>query len=216
VLNVGWEFLPKTALFYDATYKHQTFTKLNDRALASTALNTLINNDTITSRIGINGAITSRIGGTVAVGYHAGFFNRGDEPEGVIGTVEARYTPTNISEMALTFDRSFLPSYQGNYQDRMRMSARLRWLLVGALLISAQTGVEFLTFGFDATQKSTRDDRRYFGDLSGEYRFIDWLALTAQGTFLVDDTSFVYHWEGNSDPAKFSAFEAWLGVRAFL
>jgi hypothetical protein len=215
-LNMGWEFLPKTALFYDLTFKNQKFTQLSNRALANMAVNRLVDNNVITSRIGINGAITSRIGATVALGYTAGFYKLGDEPEGIIGSVEGRFTPTNLSEVALTFDRGFLPSYQGNYQDRMRIAARLRWLFIGALLVTAQTGIEFLTFGYDTIQRSTRDDRRYFGDLSGEYRFIDWLALTGQVNFLVDDTDFVFQLNNAMDPAKFTAVEAWLGIRAFL
>lgn len=230
-LNLGWEFLPKTALFYDATFKHQTFTKLDDRALSTMAVNRLVNNDVITSRIGINGAVTSRIGATVAVGYTAGFYDEGDEPEGVIGSVEGRFTPTNLTEAALTFDRGFLPSYQGNYQDRTRIMGRFRWLFVGALLVTAQAGVEFLTFGFDAVQRKTRDDRRYLGDLSAEYRFTDWLALTGQLTMLIDDTDFQFtlfetrvdpntmqptRMQLPPDPARFSAYEAWLGIRAFL
>ena len=229
-VNLGWEFLPKTALFYDTTFKHQTFTKLNDRALALSAVNTLVNNDVITSRVGINGAITSRIGATVAVGYTAGFYDSGDEPEGVVGSVEGRYTPTSETEAALTFDRGFLPSYQGNFQDRTRILGRFRWLFGGAFLVTAQAGIEFLTFGFDAKQNKTRDDRRYLVDLSGEYRFIDWLALTGQLSMLRDDTDFVFEFdvdEGTDssgmtitrtlrDPARFSAYEAWIGVRAFL
>lgn len=221
--NLGWEFLPKTALFYDATFKHQTFTKVEDRTLAAMAVTRLVDNDVITSRIGVNGAITSRIGATVAVGYTAGFYDSGDEPEGVIGSVEGRFTPTNFSEAALTFDRGFIPSYQGNYQDRTRILARLRWLFGGAFLVTAQAGMEFLTFGYDARQESTRDDRRYLGDLSGEYRFIDWLALTGQVGFIIDDTDFVYRIRSTVpgvadrfDPAKYHAVEAWLGIRAFL
>ena len=216
LLNVGWEFLPKTALFYDATFSHQTFTKGDNSTLRQMALTRLIDNNILTSRIGINGAITSRIGATVAVGYTAGFFASGDEPHGLIGSVEARYTPTNISEVALTFDRGFLPSYQGNYQDRTRIFARTRLLLVGALLLAARAGIEFLTFGYDPIQNAKRDDRRYFGDLSGEYRFVDWFAVTAQAGLLVDDTTFVYRVGNNVDPAKFTAVELWLGVRAFL
>lgn len=222
VLNLGWEFLPKTALFYDATFKHQTFTKVDDPNLVAASATTLIDNNVITSRVGINGAITSRIGGTVAVGYTGGFYERGDEPDGLIGSVEARFTPTNFSEAALLFDRGFLPSYQGNYQDRMRIMARMRWLFVGALLVSAQAGVEFLSFGFDQKQMRARDDIRILADVSGEYRFVDWLALTGQLSMLVDNTDFVYTFEPirgvtpPPDAAKFNAFEAWLGVRAFL
>lgn len=220
--NLGWEFLPKTAFFYDLTYTHQTYPKLDDRQLETLSLTQLSNNDQINSRIGINGAITSRLGATIAVGYAAGFYHIGDEPHGLTGLVEARYTPSLASQLALTFDRAFLPSYQGNFQERNRIYARLRWMFVGALLLGARAGVEFLTFGHDERQDPgsnvRRDDRRYFGDLTGEYRFVDWLALTGQLTLLVDDTDYQYKLRsiGTTDPAKFTAIEAWIGVRAFL
>lgn len=222
-LNLGWEFLPKTALFYDATFVHQSFPHGDDLQYSSKAITLLSDNNTITSRIGLNGAITSRFGATVAVGYTTGFFKQGPEPDGVIGSVEARFTPTRISEVALTFDHMLLPSYQGNFQERTRVFAHTRWLFVGALLIAARAGAEFLNFGRDLKQMTTRDDVRYFGELSGEYRFVDWLALTAQATLLIDDTTFVYRVPNaddptltGMDPAKFTAVELWLGVRAFL
>jgi len=216
LLNLGWEFLPKTALFYDATFTHQSYPNRNEM-LNAPRLTRLVNNNILTSRVGINGAITSRIGATAAVGYTTGFYSEGDEPDGVIGSVEVRYTPSPISEVALAFDRGFLPSYQGNFQDRTRIYARTRWLFIGALMLAARAGVEFLTFGYDAVQMSTRSDRRYFGDLSGEYRFVDWLAVTAQAGVLVDDTTFIFRIPDNpDDPARFTAVEIWLGVRAFL
>jgi hypothetical protein len=65
-----------------------------------------------------------------------------------------------------------------------------------------------------------RSDIRYSADVSGEYRFVDWLALTAQVSALIDDTDFVavaITADGDrlEDPAKFNAFEAWIGLRAF-
>jgi hypothetical protein len=81
--------------------------------------------------------------------------------------------------------------------------------------------VEFLKFGDDPVQGG-RSDKRYFGDLSGEYRFVSWLAATAQLTMLIDDTNFVFKpvtdvngLQTSPNPAKFTAFEGWLGLRAF-
>lgn len=224
-LNLGWEFLPRTALFYDATYSHQKYTNLDNSEVNRNPATSLSNNDQVSTRIGINGAITSRLGATVAVGYAAGFYQIGQDANGLIGTVEARYTPSPISELALTFDRAIMPAYQGNFQERNRVFARTRWLFGGALLIAARAGIEFLNFGRDLIQdrnQSPRDDRRYFAELSGEYRFVDWLAVTTQLGMLIDDTDYVFQLDSGdpsnpiNDPARFSAFEAWLGVRAFL
>lgn len=219
MLNLSWEFLPKTALFYDATYSYQNYLHLDDQTLANVARTQLVNNEQVSTRLGVNGAITSRIGATVALGYAAGFYAIGDDPSGIIGNLELRYTPSPIAEVALTLDRTFLPSYQGNFQARNRIYARARWLFVGAFMVVARAGVEHLRFGYDNIQMSGRQDWRYFADLSGEYRFVDWLAVTAQFNVLVDDTDFVYLSVGDlarADPAKFKAIEAWLGLRAFL
>jgi hypothetical protein len=221
-LTAAWEFLPKTALFYEGNYIRPSYPNKDESQFRNSTFTRLINSHHINSRLGLNGAITSRLGATIALGYAAGFYDSGDEYEGLVGSVEGRYTPTDASELALVLDRSFYPSYQGNFQERNRIYARFRWLFVGALLMSARAGVEFLTFGEDPVQ-GNRDDRRYFADLSGEYRFIDWLALTGQVNMLVDDTDFVFRapadatgaFAGFADPAKFTAFEFWLGVRAF-
>lgn len=224
-LNLGWEFLPKTALFYDATYAFQDYPNLNSADLRQSRLTSVVNNHQVSTRIGINGAITSRIGATVAVGYVAGFFPVGQDASGLIGTVEARFTPSEISELALTADRAILPAYQGNFQERTRIYARTRWLFVGSLLLAARAGVEFVNFGRDIIQdvnKDARFDTRYFAEVSGEYRFVDWLAVTTQLGLLVDDTEYQFDIptgvEGMffRDPAKYTAFEAWLGVRVFL
>ena len=219
-LTAGWEFLPKTALFYDATFAHQEYPKQNDSEFAGMTYSRLVNNDQLSTRIGVNGAITSRLGATIAVGYAAGFFG-GIDYEGLIGSVEGRFTPNEASELALVADRSFMPSYLGGFLENDRIYARLRWLIGRAVLIRSRIGVEFLRFGFDPLQ-GNRHDRRYFGDLSGEYRFIDWLALTAQVNMLIDDTDFVFQAPASAtgaaaipNPAKFKAFEGWLGLRAF-
>jgi hypothetical protein len=220
-LSGSWEFLPKTALFYEGSFFRQNYPNAGDQNFESIAFTRLVTSDQVTSRIGLNGAITSRFGATVAIGYGAGFYDDHNDYEGLIGNAEVRFTPTAESEVALNFDRSFLPSYLGNFQERNRVYARARWLFAGTFLVTARAGIEFLKFGVDPIQ-GARSDRRYFGDLSGEYRFIDWLAATMQLGLLVDDTNFVFKTNDNmntiraTDPAKFTAFEAWIGLRAFL
>jgi hypothetical protein len=218
-LTTSWEFLPKTALFYDASFTHQNYLNADKPEFANSSLTRLVDNNQLSTRIGLNGAITSRIGATIAAGYAAGFYG-GNDYEGLIGSVEGRFVPSEMTELALVADRNFLPSYQGNFQERNRIYARLRWLIGRAFLIGSRLGIEFIKFGPDPLQ-GNRSDRRYFGELSGEYRFIDWLAATAQFNMLIDDTDFAYRvpgangMAGTLNPAKFNAFEGWLGLRAF-
>ncbi|HKP63394.1 MAG TPA: hypothetical protein VJV78_41950 [Polyangiales bacterium] len=225
-LTGAWEFLPKTALFYDAVYSHQDYTKNGDPGVTTNAR--LIDNDQLSARLGFNGAITPRISATLAAGYAVGFF-KGNDYEGVILNAEGRWTPSEVSEWALGYERAFQSAYEGNFVLRNQIYTRLRFFFGGAFVLASKLGVEFLDFGPDPTQMDrARDDIRYSADVSGEYRFVDWLAATFQLVALIDDTDFVYENEVPDptptdpdrvttleDPAEFKTFEAWIGLRAF-
>jgi hypothetical protein len=224
-LSGAWEFLPKTALFYDSSYLHQNYTN-NDGASFDEARAQLADNDQIFSRIGINGAITSRISATLAVGYGVGFFGDGNDFEGLTLNAEGRWQPSEISEWGIGYERAFTSAYQGNFALRNQVYSRLRFFFGGAFVVANKLAVEFLDFGPDPLQSDEpRSDVRYSGTLSGEYRFVDWLAVTAELSALIDDTDFVARTEFEDresgddlvflDPAEFTTFEAWLGVRAF-
>lgn len=215
VLDGNWEFLPKTAIFYDASYARQLYTEEPTLDIARVS-----DNHTVSTRVGLNGAITPHIGATLGAGYTVLFADASDvnDFEGLNANAELRYQPAQSSEFALGYDRSISSAFQGGGQARDRISARMRLMFGGAALLSAKGGVEFLKFGVDPFQ-GKRSDRRYFADISGEYRFIDWLAVTAQGGMLIDDTDFVFEAPAGSmvpaDPAKYTSFEGWIGMRAF-
>lgn len=226
-LTGAWEFLPKSALFYDAAYTHRTYT--NEDTMNSMARTPLIDSDQITTRIGFNGAVTSRISATLAVGYAVGFFDDDNDFEGLTVNAEGRWLPTPVSELGLGYERGFMAAYQGNFVERNQIYLRLRHMFGGAFVVGSKLAVEFLDFGPDTrtmqlTNQDARSDVRYSADLNGEYRFIDWLAVTAQVSALIDDTDFITGGEfeladGSTvtfeDPAKFTTLEAWIGVRAF-
>jgi hypothetical protein len=221
-LKGAWEFFPQSALFYDATYSHQAYPN-QDRTENDPTRLPLSDNDQVKARLGFNGAITSRISATLAVGYAVGFFD-GSGFEGVTVNAEARWLPTPISELGLGYERAFGSAYLGNYVTRNQIYARVRHFFGGAFVLGSKLAVEFLDFGPDPLQSpKARSDIRYSADVNGEYRFIDWLALTAQAAALIDDTDFVTRAEFETptgtavavDPAKFKRFELWIGLRAF-
>lgn len=224
-LKGAWEFLPKSALFYDATYAHQTYTN-REQTEGDPTRQPLTDSDQITARVGFNGAITSRISATLALGYAAGFFTGGFGFDGLTVNAEGRWLPTPVSEIGLGYERAFSSAYVGNYVMRNQIYARLRHFIGGAIVVGSKLAVEFLDFGPDPLQdgeQGPRSDIRYSADLNGEYRFIDWLAVTAQASALIDDTDYVNSAEFDTangtrlavDPAKFARFELWIGVRAF-
>ncbi len=220
-LNANWEFLPKTALFYDATYSHQNYTNDGPKFVHTTKVS---DNDQISTRLGLNGAITSRISATLAAGYSAGFAHDGNDYEGVNANAEARYVPGTDTETAVGYDRTISTAYQGGHQTRDRVYLRGRWMSGGAFVINGKAGIEFIKFGVDQFQ-GKRSDQRYFADLSGEYRFVSWLAATGQVGVIDDATNFKFVTmipaSGTTpamtivDPAKYVSVEAWLGLRAF-
>jgi hypothetical protein len=214
----SWEFLPKAALFYEANYTHQDYTQ-NDKGNETTDLR-LTDNDQLSARLGFNGAVSARIAATLAAGYGVGFFG-GNDYEGVILNAEGRWTPSQISEWGLGYERAFQSAYGGNFVLRNQIYTRLRFFFGGSFVLASKLAVEFLDFGPDVTQDNReRSDIRYSADISGEYRFVDWLAATAQLSALIDDSDFVAiaaDADGNEleDPAEFKTFEAWIGLRAF-
>jgi hypothetical protein len=222
-LNLAWEFFPKTALFYDASFIHQNYTA-NDEPPRIEGASPLFDSNQVMSRIGINGAITSRISATLAAGYAVGFYQDDNDFEGLTLNAEARWIPSPISEWSLGFERAFTSAYQGNFVLRNQAYTRLRFFFGGAFVVASKLALEFLSFGEDPVQ-GEREDTRYSADISGEYRFIDWLAVTLQLGMLIDDTDFASRVEIPMadgppmiifDPAKFTTFEGWLGVRAFF
>jgi hypothetical protein len=223
-LKGAWEFLPKSALFYDALYMHQSYTN-GEQTLNDAVQSPLENNDQVRARLGFNGAITSRISATLAVGYAVGFFSGGTGFDGLTINAEGRWQPTLLSELGLGYERAFSSAYLGNYVMRNQIYLRLRQFIGGAFVVGSKLAVEFLDFGPDPLQSpEPRSDIRYIADVNGEYRFTDWLAVTAQALALIDDTDFVSRVEFEDadgetqvaeDPAEFKRFEFWIGLRAF-
>jgi hypothetical protein len=215
-LRSSWEFLPMTALFYEASLAMMRY----DDPTSSVVVD-LANSNTASTRVGINGGLTSTIGGTVAVGYVAGFYDNDQDVEGLTLNLEGRYVPNESVQFALGYDRTISQSFQGGSVGSHRVYVRNRLTLAEKFDIGAKAGVEFLKFGADAKQAgSVRRDTRIFADLGTEYRFLSWLAVTSQLGFLTDITDFKYTLPTSatttaSDDASFTAFEAWLGIRAF-
>jgi hypothetical protein len=88
----------------------------------------------------------------------------------------------------------------------------------GVFVLGATAELTFLEFGTDPLQ-GERDDIHLLGNLSGEYRFVDWFAMTAELAYWQNFSDFVFRSgmgvDMVQDPAEYRRFEAWLGVRAF-
>jgi hypothetical protein len=220
--DTSWEFLPKTALFWDGALTRLNFIRSFDE-LSATEQAALVSErhdgTMVKTRMGVNGALTARIGFTLAGGYGAGFFANDGDYESVIAQIEGRWRPREDMLWSLGYEREYMPSFQGNYTRMDRFKTSLQMMLAGRIVISSRIEASLLAFGDDPRQRE-RDDIHLLGNLSGEYRLVDWLAITAEGNYWQNITDFVFISGSGAnitgDPAKYKRIEAWLGLRAFL
>lgn len=219
--DTSWEFFPKTALFWDGSISRNNFIYSTDELDADAMEDlTVVRNDStnVKTRLGLNGALTSRIGFTLAGGYGAGFFDAGNDYEAVLAQVEARWRPEETILWSLGYDRETMTAFQGNFVHMDRLKTLAQLMLGGQVVIGGRVEVTFLDFGREAGQDE-RDDIHFLGNLSGEYRLVDWFAITAEASYWQNFTDFAFRLGPMDDeiaPAKYKKFEGWLGVRAFL
>jgi Putative beta-barrel porin 2 len=232
----SWEFLPKTALFWNGTIAFHQFVH-PEGAIGDRDDGTIVS-----SKIGINGALTQRIGFTVAAGYGAGFFDDDNDYENVLAQVELRWKPQENLLWAIGYDRESNPSFQGNFANMDRVKTRVQAFIGGVFVLAANADLTFVDFGRDDELQQERNDVQLLTKLSGEYRIVDWFAITGQLGYLQNFTDFDFALDdpdgddlplaggvdapelpngtGGDDPifdsAAYKRFEAWLGVRAFL
>jgi hypothetical protein len=220
--DTSWEFYPKTALFWDGGVTLHNFIYSMDEltpAEQSAVISERHDSTSVKTRLGLNGAVTQQIAFTLAGGYGAGFYADNNDYESFIAQVEGRWRPRETILWSLGYDREFVPTFQGNFARMDRFKTRLQFLFGGSFLLSARAEVTLLDFGQDPEQ-GERDDTHLLGNLSGEYRILDWLAITAELSYWQNLTDFVFVAGSGaaavSDPAEYKRVEAWLGIRAFL
>ena len=217
---LSWSFFPSSALVWMAEYANQQFDA--DRVANSSTL--LSDNNRVTNSIGYNGALTERFSLTAMIGYAAGFYGLGDDFDGVIGRVEARYKPRPTISLFAGYEHDYRPSFIGNFTRIHRLHADTRFVLSGALQLGIRAWVSFDKSGLALAPDGTllgnqpyREDIRFYAGLFGEYRFKAWLALFGQIGYLADFTDFQYFGtQPLLDPGgSYQRFDAWLGLRVF-
>jgi hypothetical protein len=218
-----YEFLPKTGVFWNGSFALHNYVNppgpglnRNDSRLVST-------------KAGINGGLTERVGFTLAAGYGAGFFDADGNYESVIGQAEARYRPIETVMWSLGYDREYYTAFQGNFARTDRPKTALQWMFAGVFVLGARVELSFVDYGVEASGE--RDDIHLLTNVNGEYRFTDWLAMTAELGYLRNFTDFTFTAITDAGPdmmvgtaddvttqdgAEYQRWEAWLGLRAFL
>ena len=218
----AWRFLPQTALLYDIVANVSSYPKFNfnDPVLLADSVR-------LRTRVGVNGAFTNRFSVLAMIGYGVGFYDSGDDYESVLGQLQATWAISPSTKLAVGYDRDFFRSTVGGFHRRDRGYANFQLLAFGSLLLGLEGSVAYVDFGAPLSPvaggtttplgtTADRTDIRVSGSLFGEYRITDWLAFNGTVSFTADYTDFNYLLStGVTDPADYSKFEAWFGVRAF-
>ena len=138
--SLSWLFFPTSALTYTVEYAGQNFAN-PDEILASPTL--LSDNNRVTNSIAYNGAVTETFSLTAMIGYAAGFYDIGDDFDGVIARLDTRWRPRPTIELIAGFDRDYRPSFIGNFTLMNRLYANVRFTLSGALQLGLKAWVSF-------------------------------------------------------------------------
>ncbi len=226
-VSASWEFLPKTALIYQAEAAFRDYESNSDPAAAMTTSGAARRSDGTrwAFRGGVNGALSARISATLMAGYTATFFKNGDDRDSPTVAAELRWKPTDTITTSVGYDRTLTAAFQGNFHTNDRVGAKFELLAGGAFLMSAGAHFTYVQYGadelVDETANEARVDNRVGADLSGEYRFADWIAMTANTSVTTNMTDYQLRTPGMGatpvvlDPVKFTRFDAFLGLRIF-
>jgi hypothetical protein len=221
--SLSWLFFPTSALVYDFDYARQSFEN-PDQILASPTL--LSENNRVSNSIGYNGAITERFSLTAMIGYAVGFYEIGNDFDGVIARVETRWRPRPTIALVAGYNRDYRPSFIGNFTLVNRLFADAQFTLAGALQLGLRAWVSFDQSGLALAptlpptllgNQPYRKDTRVYAGIFGEYQFKAWLALFGRVGYLADFTDFQYLGTAPLlDPAAgYQRLEVWLGIRVF-
>jgi len=214
--QLSWTFLPKTALFQMLDVAFQSYA-----SGAGNSVSTLNDNKRVSTEMGLNGALSPAWGLTLAAGYGAGFYDNNVDYESITLRTQVRWKISEAVKSSLGYQRAFQSTFQGNFARTDAIRAEVNVVMGGVFYLQPSVGVNFVDFGptsQDGTQ-GARNDIYLDATLSGEYRVIDWLAITAEVAYMQNFSEYSYIVQGLAgpvaDPVKFQSVEAWLGVRAF-
>jgi hypothetical protein len=223
IVGGTWRFFPFTAAVYRGEFIGQNYT---DPSLTPTAL--VSDNFRMNNQVGLNGAITPRLSATVLAGYSAGFYQLGDDFDGVIGTAELRWAFRETAHVGAGYNRSYNTSFIGNFFLLNEGYVTADAMFGGVFHLRGRVGLGTQGYGLVLAPDATnlvgnmpyRDDLRAIASVFGEYRATNWLAFNGTFTYTGVFTDFEYLSDQGTgapfvDPAQFNKMEAWAGARIF-
>lgn len=202
----------------------------------------------VTARGGLNGALTKTLAITLAAGVTNGFIENRTDAKDLVAQAQLRWRPSQTFSMTLSGRRSGENALQGNTLRRTGGDLGATLNLGSKVTVNGNVEVELGQFGDDQVQNAVKGDFAGGGaftqtfqsslrnaaedagartdlkvniGLDVEYRMLDWLALSAEGAFFLNDSDYVFVTKVSdgqflANPAAYQGFRLLAGLRAFL
>jgi hypothetical protein len=188
LLDVSWKWLPKTALFAEASQGYVTYL---------TAGQTLkVSSYPLRAFVGLRGLITPKTSAIVSLGYANAFYSSGATTSGILGSsyvdLQLAITPTMLSRVTLGYHQDFADSAISNFVYQYSFYASYLQQIAGRLALDLSGRLSYLRYQellFDRTGE--RSDLTATVGASLDYFVRNW-AYCGLGYSLTDDFS-SYH-----------------------
>lgn len=144
-LNLAWNFLPRSAVFIEASVRRTTYDDPIGEAVTRDEPLSLIdgnqalrqvNSTPLRAGVGLRSLLSQRLSATLRVGYANGFYEDGPNPSRVYGQAQltAQFRPDH--QLRVGYSTNFADSTFGNYVNFHRLAATYN-LTPGNLRLSA-------------------------------------------------------------------------------
>jgi hypothetical protein len=111
MLDVSWKWLPKTAIFVNATQGYVTYLSSNPQGK--------VDSYPLHVTLGLRGLITPKLSGIAALGYANAFYSSGASTSGFLGSsyvdLQATVTPTLLNRIVVGYHQDFVNSVISNF-----------------------------------------------------------------------------------------------------
>jgi hypothetical protein len=172
LLDVSWKWLPKTALFFQASQAYVSYLSDDKKGkVPSYPLHVLV---------GLRGLITPKLSAVVSAGYANGFYSSGATTSGVLGStyvdVQGVVTPTLMSRFTLGYHQDFQNSVISNFYYAYSVYGSFVQLIGGRLSFDLSARYSHLDYEgllFDPTQN--RIDNTIVAGATLDYFIRNWI-----------------------------------------
>ena len=188
VLDVSWKWLPKTALFVEASQGYVTYLTAGETLKVSSY--------PLRAFVGLRGLITQKTSASIALGYSNAFYSSGATTSGILGSsyvdLQLAIAATMLSRFVVGYHQDFADSAISNFVYQYSFYASYVQQIAGRLAFDLSGRLSYLSYRdllFD--RASSRSDVTATVGASLDYFVRNW-AYLGVGYALSDDFS-SYH-----------------------